>query len=282
LPIVLPLSVIVLTPEEWPRWVFMWLLAFALYVGSKWLTWRRSPVEGASNWRQAGYLFGWMGLDAKAFLNPIPILQSQRPTSREWILAVAKTILGASLIWGVVRAIPDEYQLFTGWVGMIGIILLLHFGIFHLISCTWRAVGINARPIMNAPLASTSVSEFWSKRWNIAFRDMTHRFFFRPLSRLVRPEWGIGIGFLFSGLIHDAVISIPPNAGYGKPTLYFMIQGMALIIERTAIGRKMGLGRGWRGWIFTMFVLAAPVGLLFHPPFVRQVVLPFLLAIGAK
>jgi hypothetical protein len=165
---------------------------------------------------------------------------------------------------------------------MIGIILVLHFGTFHLISCTWRTFGVDAKPIMNAPLLSTSVGEFWGKRWNLAFRDMTHRFLFRPLSRLVRPELAIGIGFLFSGAVHDTVISLPANADYGMPTLYFLIQGAALLTERTRMGRKMGLARGRCGWIFTMVVLAAPVGLLFHPPFVREVVVPFLSAIGAR
>ncbi len=238
-------------------------------------------MAGASIGRQAGYLFGWMGLDAKAFLNPTPIPASQRATRREWLFAFTKSMVGAGLIWGVVRLIPVEYPLLMGWVGMIGLILLLHFGSFHLISCAWRAVSVNARPIMNAPLTSVSLSEFWGKRWNLAFRDMTHRFLFRPFSRLVRPEWGVALGFLFSGVIHDLVISIPAHAGYGLPTLYFLIQGLGLLIERTSLGRRIGLGRGWRGWLFTMLILTAPVRLLFHPAFIREIILPFLQAIGA-
>ena len=43
----------------------------------------------------------------------------------------------------------------------------------------------------------------------------------------------------------------------------------------------VGLGAGWRGWLFTMLMLAIPAPLLFHPPFVVGIVVPFMQAIGA-
>jgi len=45
--------------------------------------------------------------------------------------------------------------------------------------------------------------------------------------------------------------------------------------------RRVGLGRGWRGWLFTLIVAAAPAFWLFPPPFVRNVILPMLTFIGA-
>ena len=40
--------------------------------------------------------------------------------------------------------------------------------------------------------------------------------------------------------------------------------------------------RGWlRGRLFTLAIVAAPAFWLFHPPFVRRVILPFMQAIGA-
>ena len=37
----------------------------------------------------------------------------------------------------------------------------------------------------------------------------------------------------------------------------------------------MGLGHGIRGRLFTILVLLGPVYWLFHPPFVRDIIIPF-------
>jgi hypothetical protein len=84
-----------------------------------------------------------------------------------------------------------------------------------------------------------------------------------------------------SGLIHELVISVPARGGYGMPTAYFVLQGLALAGERSSLGRRLGLGRGWRGWLFTMVATAGPAYWLFPPVFVRNVILPMLAAIGA-
>ena len=57
-----------------------------------------------------------------------------------------------------------------------------------------------------------------------------------------------------------------------RPTTeIFVLQAGAIFLERSALGRRLGLGRGIRGWTFAMFALVGPVFLLFHPPFVRGV-----------
>ncbi len=272
---------VALTPPTWPRWLFMWLLAFVIYAGCKWLTWRRTPVAGLSVWRHIGYLLAWPGLDAVGFLSPRPLPLERRPTQGEWLFATAKTFGGAAVFWSARYIVPPEQDLLLGWCGMIGIAFLLHFGTFHLLSCFWRALGVEAVPLMQQPWAATSVSEFWSRRWNLAFRDLTHRFLFRPLTSRVGSRWALAGVFVFSGLVHEAVISFPSGGGYGWPTLFFLIQLLALLTERLPTARKLGLGSRWRGWLFTAVVLLAPAGLLFHPPFLRNVVVPFMQALGA-
>jgi hypothetical protein len=85
--------------------------------------------------------------------------------------------------------------------------------------------------------------------------------------------------FLFSGLVHDLVISLPVGAGYGGPTLYFVLQGIAVLVERSKLGKRAGLGEGWPGRLFAAAVVLLPIALLFHPPFVLNAIVPTLTAL---
>ena len=87
--------------------------------------------------------------------------------------------------------------------------------------------------------------------------------------------------FVVSGLIHDAVISLPAGGGYGLPTLYFMIQGAGVVVERSSLGQQLGLRLNIRGWLFMAVFTAGPAFWLFHPLFIRRVILPFMQAIRA-
>ena len=277
---ILPVVALLLVSSV-PRWGFMWAMAFALYAGCKWLTYRAVRDRGvaADRLRALGYLLAWPGMDARAFLFWTDRLA--RPLRSEWIVATLKTLLGAALTWVVARTALPVNPLLAGWLGMVGLIFVLHFGTFHLLSLGWRSLGVNAMPVMRNPLLSSSLTEFWGRRWNTAFHELATRFTFRPLRRSVGLTGATVLVFLVSGLIHELVISIPSHGGYGLPTGYFVLQGLGIGGERTRLGRRLGLGRGWRGWLFTVFVTAGPAFWLFPPPFVRNVILPMLAAIGA-
>lgn len=279
LPLVSLPPLVALFLNGFPAWIFMWVMALAIYAGGKWLTWwpiRHAP-GGASKRTAAAYLLFWVGMDGRPFLNP----RAQRPNRREWVSALLKTLLGASLIWGVVRFTPDDAAPARGWIGMVGMIFLLHFGLFHLLALFWNARGVMVRPLMNNPIAATSLAEFWGRRWNTGFHDLVLANLFRPL--VVRTNTAIAtlLTFTVSGLIHELVISVPAGAGCGWPTLYFVLQGCGALLERSNAGKRLGLGRGMRGWFFALLIAAIPVGLLFHPPFIHNVILPMLDAIGA-
>jgi hypothetical protein len=262
-------------------WCFMWALAAAIFFGCKWQTWwEYRNIAGATIGRSVGFLIAWPGMDGEGFLDREK--HSQNPEGKEWLWAIAKTTFGALLLWEIVRRVPARYDLLAGWVGMLGIILVLHFGTFHILSLLWRSAGVDARPIMQAPLSATSLSDFWGRRWNLGFRQLTHRLIFQP----ARLRSGVAIAtllsFFASGVIHELVISLPARGGYGLPTLYFVLQGLGVRLERSLPGKRLGLSSGIRGWMFAVFLAGAPAYLLFHPWFVRGVILPFLTAIGAR
>jgi alginate O-acetyltransferase complex protein AlgI len=199
----------------------------------------------------------------------------------EWLFAPAKMSAGVIVVWFVARLLLPEYPMLAGWTGMIGVVFMLHFGSFHLLSLLWRRAGIKATPVMQNPLLATSLTDFWGGRWNTAFNELAFRFTYRPLRRLTTQVIATIMVFALSGLLHDLIISLPARGGYGLPTLYFLIQGFGTIIERSRFGHAIGLGRGARGWLFTLFVTVTPAFWLFHPPFITHVILPMLAAIGA-
>ncbi len=264
------------TKSSLPGWVIMWCLALAIYVGLKAVSWVSVRME-APAWKHVAYLLGWPGMDTVHFLAG----HASRPLVSEWLFASFKMGLGVVLIWIVVPLIRGN-DLLAGWVGMIGIVFILHFGLFHLLSCWWRSLGMAAIPIMNWPIVATSVAEFWGRRWNLAFRDLTHRFLFVPLVRRIGAVGALLTGFLISGLIHDLVISVPACGGWGGPTCFFVLQGLGVLLERSKLGRKAGLGRGVAGYLLCICVILLPSPLLFHRPFVERVILPFLAVIGAR
>ncbi len=245
LPLAILLPIAVSVRKLTPAWGFMWLLAFSIYSALKWLTWWRARNVRHSPWRSVAYLLAWPGMDAPSFLDSGQHAQPPRP--HDWLSATAKTAIGAALLWIVARRIPEGLPLLRGWIGMLGLVLLLHFGSFHLLSLFWQSIGVDARPIMSAPLRAKSLAEFWGRRWNLGFSQLAHELVFRPLHR----SWGANatgfLVFVVSGLIHDAVISLPASAGYGMPTLYFVLQGTGVLLERSAVGKRLGLRHGVRG-----------------------------------
>src|SRR5688572_16666478 len=250
-----------------PAWAAMWGLAVAVFAACKVWTWSRHRKTGPVG-RQLAYLFLWPGMDAAAFLDPA--IRPTPPRGAEWLFGIAKTAMGAALVW--IFAPRIEQTMLRGWVGLMGMVFILHFGTFHLASLAWRSVGIQAVPLMKAPILSATLGELWGRRWNLGFHDVARDMVFEPLAPKVGSKVAALAVFLASGLVHDLVISVPAGGGWGLPTAYFLLQGAGVLLER-----KLRLTNR----VFAIVVAVAPMYALFHPPFVRNVFLPFMKAVGA-
>jgi predicted DCC family thiol-disulfide oxidoreductase YuxK len=272
--ILLPLLALATRPFL-PAWQFMWLMAFAIFFGCKWLTLgiAANTSGRVARFRSAAYLFLWPGMDAGRFLSakPTPGLIGWKAGT----FAVARVVLGGFLLFSIARNAP--HPIVAGWIGMVGMILILHFGLFALLSLGWRALRVDAAPLMDAPLRSRSVAEFWGRRWNGAFNDLALGLVFRPMARRIGVAGATLAAFAVSGLVHELVISLPAGGGYGLPTGYFLLQGLAVLAQRNTAALRGDVS----GWVFTMLVVAGPAFWLFHPLFIRRVILPFMQAIGA-
>ena len=272
----LPIVVIALIPNGSPRWHLMWILSIVVFYCFKWLSWRSSNLLKTSQTRRLAWWLAWPGMDASRFLLKRKLSGEHRPEIAEWASATGVLVLGLALFAAGVLCVNRQNNIAGAWCGMFGIVFMLHFGLFHLMSCTWRTAGIDATPIMNRPWSSTGLGEFWGRRWNLAFRDTANVALFKPVARQWGPYVAILTVFLFSGVIHDLVISIPAKCGYGLPTLYFFLQGVVVLIEHRFARSLQGLGR-----IASLAIVFLPMPILFHPPFLRQVIVPFLQCVGA-
>jgi hypothetical protein len=153
LPLLILPAISILFRNRMSAWLFMWTLSFAIFSGLKWMSWQRARTRVRhSAGRSFAYLMAWPGMDAEAFLDATKY--AIKPTARDWLWTTVKTAGGVALLWLVARRVPPQHDLFRGWIGLFGLIFLLHFGGFHLIALFWQAMGIDAEPIMAKPILS--------------------------------------------------------------------------------------------------------------------------------
>jgi alginate O-acetyltransferase complex protein AlgI len=158
---------------------------------------------------------------------------------------------------------------------MVGLSFLVHFGLFDVLAGFWRALGSDCPKLFRAPFLSRSLTEFWSRRWNIAFSEMAAIAVFRPANRTLGPTAAKTVAFLFSGLLHELAISVPVQAGYGLPFCYFLLHALAMHLEIMPLVRH-ALQSRVVAHVWTAAWILLPLPLLFHWPFCAGVLLPLL------
>lgn len=212
----------------------MWTIAVIVYFCCKIAS--LIPAKPAPLHLKLTYFFLWVGLDANAFLHSKAI----QIAVSEWYFALLNTVIGISLLF-------VGHSLAT----IVGIVLILHFGLFHFLSLAWRCAGFDAKPLMKFPILATSLGDFWGNRWNVAFRDLS-QLIFKPIAKISISLATFAV-FALSGVLHEAVMTVPVGSGYGGPFSYFMIQCAGVFAER-----KLPI----RGRVFTILVIILPLPLL--------------------
>lgn len=261
-------------------WINLIVLDLALFFIFKAITARRAlrHLPAVPRGRILSYCFLWVGMNARAFLSPMR--HEHRPVFREWFFAVSKMTIGFLLLLVVLRRVPLSWWIVRDWTALIGLGLIVPFGLFHLMALAWLAVGRHARPIMDRPFWSVSLTEFWGRRWNLAVHDLMHDLTFRPLLGRWGMQGAVAGVFILSGLFHELVLSLPAGGGFGLPTLFFLLQLAAVTFERTPSGRRLGLGRGWTGRIYVWVLTITPAYAVFHRAVLDRVMYPWLDKLG--
>ncbi|KAI0067200.1 hypothetical protein BV25DRAFT_1789320, partial [Artomyces pyxidatus] len=108
-------------------------------------------------------------------------------------------------------------------------------------------------PLSNRPWLSTSVAEFWGRRWHQFFRHMFVAVGARPLQTILGSAGGVLGAFGLSAVLHDAGMwGLGRGTEFGTVGGFFVLMGVGVLFERAwerAVGHKVG---GLAGWTWTM------------------------------
>lgn len=225
-------------------WMRMVLMVSSLFYTFKLITLPRR--------RRLAYLLPWPGMD------PRPFEGERRPDP------AAPHLVAWGLMWMAIGALLLVYG--SPLLAVIAMLLIVHIGAFDALAGAWRWYGLPVGSITPSPWLSRSLTEFWGKRWNMAFHVFVRDQVYRPLARRWGRSTALAAVFAFSALLHEFVISFPAGGGWGLPTLYFAVHGLAVWLE------KRGTIRPNRFLTWTLVLGPAPI--LFHAPFLSNVVYP--------
>ena len=101
-----------------------------------------------------------------------------------------------------------------------GLSLIVHFGVFDVLAGAWRRAGVDCTPLFRSPLRSASLGEFWGRRWNLAFSEMTALAVYQPLVLRIGRRPALAASFLGSGLLHELAISAGPGGLRPAPGVF--------------------------------------------------------------
>lgn len=220
----------------------------------------------------------WFGMRPAVFQKPFRFL---RPGAASMLAGgLTRMAIGAGLIAGAVWAAPETPSFERSTLEalvllMIGLSVAVHFGLFDVLAGLWRFLGADCPKLFRAPILSRSLTEFWGRRWNIAFSEMAALAVFRPVKPMLGRTAAKTAAFLFSGLLHELAISMPVQAGYGMPFSYFLLHALAIRLESTRLIRSALQSRAF-AYVWTAAWILLPLPLLFHWPFCSGVLLPLL------
>lgn len=270
LPIFSVAGVHFLTIEE-PAGFRMIALILVLLTGMKVVTAAAYPMLRFTWFKWTLYCFTWVGMNPEIFFK-------QRPAADRSLLYRGLLFLASGMIiLFLLRFFLSPVSMPTGvsyyiqsLAILIALSMILHFGLLNISAWVLQQLGYSAYSLFRAPLSAGSLTDFWGKRWNLAFTEMTSVAVYRPLAQKYSGLTALIISFAVSGLLHEVALSLPVQSGYGLPLVYFVIQLMLVIAEQ-----KLFTGKPGSVWVIAGLII--PLPLLFHPSIMKAVFWQFVL-----
>ncbi|CAO2835792.1 unnamed protein product [Amaranthus hypochondriacus] len=113
-------------------------------------------------------------------------------------------------------------------------------------------LGLELDPPSDEPYLSTSLQDFWGKRWNRMISDTLRHTVYLPVKstavKLVGSRWaplpGVMASFVVSGLMHELIYyNMTRVTPTWEVTWFFVLHGVCVVLEMVV---KRSLGQKWR------------------------------------
>ncbi|KZS93639.1 hypothetical protein SISNIDRAFT_64471 [Sistotremastrum niveocremeum HHB9708] len=231
--------------------------------------WFQDSMEVLCAMRGMGWQFG-EGLHVPEQTRPIERAAYLKATLRSWTINyIALDLLesfikltpnlhspsGGSIFLHTLSPLP-RYMVSTSVQFATGIAFIMGFGMVYDL-LTLFCVGLLMHsptswpPLFDKPWATTSLHDFWAKRWHQILRQTFLVFGGFPGKRIA-GDAGLVIGtFLASGLFHDLSMYCMGQGTSWVVVLFFLSQAFGMISERMwrkITGKRVG---GWPGRVWT-------------------------------
>lgn len=256
------------------RMVVTWVCMFLAFKTVRLMLTPQSALRDLTFPRFVGFML-WLGMDTE----PWTRARSHVPHTMRRLhegLILAGVGFGLMLVFLWVPLTGDWWRLVRAWCAWVALVIGLFFGVTRIWLVVVNAAGRDVALLFDRPVYARTVSEWWSRRWNMPVHMVFGQAIFQPLRRRFGISGASMAVFLVSGIMHEYLLSYPASGGWGLPTLYFVVQAIGTRMEQSRRFRRWLRAAWWRGSLWTFGVTLIPAPLLFHPALLQAVVMPLL------
>ncbi|GMJ10376.1 hypothetical protein like AT5G55360 [Hibiscus trionum] len=160
---------------------------------------------------------------------------------------------------------------------MVYLLIDVIFGL--VIGVVRAASGLELEPPSDEPYLSTSLQDFWGRRWNLAVTDLLRHTVYKPVRSffdVLGPDWAqflaVVAAFVVSGLMHELLFYYVKRASPSwEMTWFFVLHGVCVAAEmgvKRAVSGRVQLHPAVSTPLTVGFVVATAMW-LFFPPLLR-------------
>lgn len=171
-----------------------------------------------------------------------------------WVSEVRYMILSTLVIGSMERYFPNRFT--AALVAALGIYIYFTLTVFLMTPYS--------TPPFSRPFSASSISEFWSVRWHAMLHSPLHTIFYKPTLKFTQSRSvSVVVTFTASGFWH--AIGVEPILGRecaAYVTLFFILQGVGVILDQGLFGTRNVIQRRLLAWIYILATASVMVDVL--------------------